>query len=601
MSILTQNLSLFHTDTANPGDTYDHEIQLVDHTKPRVEEGGTELSQAPTAQPEPETPISPTESATSPLSQKWTRGSLHAELTKRKYRKWQEERVVEAASPTKPSTVNVEEEPSASPADSQPETPQHLPSKRDTFRTTRHAVKDSIKDAIRGPRSKHVHTHAASTYDVLYENQRGMFCFGNPRFSSNSLLNFDPPAWQTATSHPSPVDITNAQLPDPSWVWAEGWKSWYVDMSGDVDEEGWRYSFAFGQRGRFSWHGTHPWFHSFVRRRRWVRLRVRKGHPLSGEKAPKTMHEAHMLTAEYFTIHNAERGPSPDRDSYTVDTKRQSVATSKRWSAVGGEDEPPIEEVEIRDISTLLKRLRKAPIDREKVTDVRTFLEQGGEELFYLAESMHEMMSLLVFQSSRQQLLTMLLKKYEDATEEQKKENRKKKKEKEKEISAGDQSMIEKNVENLRRAVEAANEECKRLEYWSDMRDVVRDGEVNDAADEPEGWDKSGADSRDAMSPCDSDDEGDNKSPVGKTTIFADDVDDGKGEGERFDGSYVDYIARKNADTPKVSHEDETPSAEEVKSPDEEHPYDPAVADEHHEPGEGSGGQGMPDSGDGVD
>lgn len=591
MSVLTQTASLLRSDTVNPEDKYDHEIQLVDHTKPREEEPPGELNQAPT-RTETENPQSP--GPTSPLSLNWTHGSLRDEFTKRKYKKWREDRVVDAPTPIKKPTTTIEEEPN--PEDEEATAPQKLPSKRDTFRSQRYAVKDAVKDVIRGPRPKHVHNKSNSVYDVLYENQRGMFLLGVPRFSSKSLLNFDPPSWQTATYHPSPVDITNAQVPDPSWVWAEGWKNWYVDMTGDVDEEGWRYSFAFGQRGRFSWHGTHPWFHSFVRRRRWVKLRVKRGHALSGGQAPKTMHEAHMLNAEYFTIHNIKGGGTPDGDSYTMDTKRQSAATSKRWSVIG-EDHPSEEELEIRDISTLLARLRKAPIDREKVAAVRTFLDQGGEELYYLGENMRDIMSLFVFQSSRRQLLALLLKRFEDATEQQQRDSRKKRKEKETDTGQGSD---EKRLENLRGAIEAADEECKHLEYWSDVRDVVKDGELvgamQDWGQEWQGVEKSGPGSEDVTSPYDSGLDEENKSPVGKTTVFADDIDDGRPL-EELDGA--NDVSR--AGKPEETHEDESPLAEEVNSPEEEHPYDPDVADEHQEPGEASEDQGMRDSGDGVD
>ena len=110
--------------------------------------------------------------------------------------------------------------------------------------------------------------------NVLYENQRGSFFCGIPLYSSNSLLNFDPAGWQTSPFQDSPMNITNSQLPDPSWEWV--WRTWYVDMSYDVDEEGWQYSLSF--RTGIAWHGNHPWFHSFVRWRRWLRKRV-KGPP----------------------------------------------------------------------------------------------------------------------------------------------------------------------------------------------------------------------------------------------------------------------------------------------------------------------------------
>jgi len=235
--------------------------------------------------------------------------------------------------------------------------------------------------------------------DILFENQRGAFFFGIPLFSSNSLLNFDPTAWETpvithaapdkpkdaldaqkqkkwrrkmdpeklqATLHPSAVNITNAQLPSPLWEWS--WPRWYVDMSGDVDEEGWSYSFAFWKPSA-SWHGTHPWFHSFVRRRRWLRKRVRKHHRLAteGKTGPK---DAHRLNAEYFTIHSS-RDRSPDSSIGTSTMNREGFG-------VTSEDEDESEDLEdIKDLATLLMRLKKAKVDRQKIVAVRGFVEHG--------------------------------------------------------------------------------------------------------------------------------------------------------------------------------------------------------------------------------
>ncbi|CAG8586500.1 3918_t:CDS:2, partial [Dentiscutata heterogama] len=51
-------------------------------------------------------------------------------------------------------------------------------------------------------------------------------------------------------------------------------KEWLIDMSGDVDEEGWEYAPDFHCS---CWHGCYKPLRSFVRRRRWIRLRRRKG------------------------------------------------------------------------------------------------------------------------------------------------------------------------------------------------------------------------------------------------------------------------------------------------------------------------------------
>jgi hypothetical protein len=196
--------------------------------------------------------------------------------------------------------------------------------------------------------------------DVLYENQRGWFVFGIPLFSSKALWNFriDPAPWVDSKFRPSAVNITNAQVPDPSWVW--DWKSWYVDMSLDVDEEGWQYSLLF--KGS-PWHGNHPWFHSFVRRRRWLRKRVKQKLP------PKTKASVReRMFGETFSI-----GTTLAR-STTMGT------ASGQDSSVGSLNE------EVKNIATLMSKLKKAAIDREKIIFIHKFIDDGVEELYYLAE-----------------------------------------------------------------------------------------------------------------------------------------------------------------------------------------------------------------------
>ncbi|CAG8458571.1 hypothetical protein RhiirA5_405733 [Rhizophagus irregularis] len=109
-------------------------------------------------------------------------------------------------------------------------------------------------------------------YDILYENQRGLFVFGLPKFSSKALNQIDPHTWTDKNQKYSPMDIHNYQLPDPTWEWVH--KEWMIDMSGDIDEEGWEYALNFHNS---SWHGCYQPFRSFVRRRRWIRLRCKKG------------------------------------------------------------------------------------------------------------------------------------------------------------------------------------------------------------------------------------------------------------------------------------------------------------------------------------
>jgi hypothetical protein len=201
-----------------------------------------------------------------------------------------------------------------------------------------------------------------SHIDILYENQRGWFVFGIPLFSSKALWNLkvDPAPWVDANFKPSAVNITNAQVPDPSWVW--DWKSWYVDMSLDVDEEGWQYSLLF--KGS-PWHGNHPWFHSFVRRRRWLRKRVKQKIPL---KTKDTVRE--RLFGDRFSVGGTTL--------FRTDTPgTMSVLDSSGQASV---DE------EVRDTATLMRKLKAAAIDREKIVIINRFIVDGGEELHYLAE-----------------------------------------------------------------------------------------------------------------------------------------------------------------------------------------------------------------------
>jgi hypothetical protein len=130
--------------------------------------------------------------------------------------------------------------------------------------------------------------------------------FGKPYFSGNSLIQsfkFDPPPYQRTNTflalRPGLIDPSDPQNkkwpPDPeklyyspysphdgilamdslhghSWTWKQD--RWYVDMRGDVDDEGWEYAFYWNGRYRWcggNWHGKSVLIHGWVRRRRWVR------------------------------------------------------------------------------------------------------------------------------------------------------------------------------------------------------------------------------------------------------------------------------------------------------------------------------------------
>jgi hypothetical protein len=47
----------------------------------------------------------------------------------------------------------------------------------------------------------------------------------------------------------------------------------------------------------------------------------------------------------------------------------------------------------------------------------------------------------------------------------------------------------ERRINNLLKAVETADAECKKLEYWSDIRKLAEAGEAAKATDPAAGWD----------------------------------------------------------------------------------------------------------------
>ncbi|KAL2045544.1 hypothetical protein N7G274_001972 [Stereocaulon virgatum] len=427
-------MSLFGVERTQTfaGNNYDHAINLVDTTKPR--EISLERRSQDSSEPDP------CRSDSGPrLSKQWTKtGTLRQQLAQRKYAKYQEDATETSRSEEGGGRQNNE-------------------------RTSR--LRDKIPFKARKKAAKS--TEKADTFiDVLYENQRGSFFCGIPLYSSNSLLNFDPAAWQTANFQDSAVNITNFQLPDPSWAW--DWKTWYVDMSHDVDEEGWEYSFSFNNF--YSWHGNHPWFTSFTRRRRWLRRRVRiRPHLVDGKK--RSMSQAHMLTEDYFTIHAANKRPS--RESSGDRTTTHGSSYMNGWKG-GSEDEE--ETGEINNVAALMAALKKARVDREKIAAVTAFLYQGGDELYYLADSMPTIMDDFIHQTSRCQLQTCLLQALDKATSDRGQAEAKGK------GKVGSDPEIDartRMIDNLIKAIHSAGVHVNDMDYWNDLRARVTSSETD--------------------------------------------------------------------------------------------------------------------------
>ena len=89
-------------------------------------------------------------------------------------------------------------------------------------------------------------------------------------------------------------------------------------------------------------------------------------------------------------------------------------------------------------------------------------------------------MSMLIFQNSRRQLLASLMRTFDAA-----KGHREEHKEKGEPENEAEQAMIN----NLLKAIEAADSECKKLEYWSDIRRLAVEGVAGQATDASYGWD----------------------------------------------------------------------------------------------------------------
>ncbi|KAL4741600.1 hypothetical protein BDV11DRAFT_182537 [Aspergillus similis] len=391
-------------------------IQLIDNTAP---------AERPTSD---DASFSKIATATSSVSRLWSRPSIRAERAKRRYAKWQPEQLGVVATGSNDIAESGSEQPSSSDeggllrartlpntltnTSAIPEDESHVnDGNNDNHNPQRIATEQQYDFGTgneAGTGAERSTTHQSKNHpkvcglkpgselDILYENQRGWFFFGVPLYSSQSLLNTDPAPWVNAIGKRSFVDITNAQVPDPSWEWA--WKTWYVDMSGDVDEQGWQYAFSFLRSS--SWHGTHPFWHSFVRRRRWVRLRVKKASMERNRRSRTGLEMAHTLNEDYFTIHSAlkqKRGSS---------SERASRVTSANLRKLAMDTQEHVEE--IRDIPTLMYAVKVAIVDREKLNAVRKFVKEGGEELYYLEGKIPEIMTRFVYRTSRWQLLTYL-------------------------------------------------------------------------------------------------------------------------------------------------------------------------------------------------
>lgn len=346
---------------------------------------------------------------------------------------------------------------------------------------TRENTKKKKRQSARQSRLKETET----AIDILYENERGGFLCGIPLFSGAALGNLDPPPWTNANHKPSPTDIKTATPPDPSWQWA--WPEWRVnhDSEIDADKDGWEYSFMFSKK--FSWHGPR-WWNSFVRRRAWIRRRVKKTAGYENRGDP------HLLNPEYFSVEAASK---PQHPALSGPSSVADGASRTSQCFMHEEDAVVTAATEIETLEVLMPMLRRLRIDREKLDAVENYLEHATDELLTLQDHMHEIMSVFVFQASRRLLLTRLMNIHDDAAEKLKQQQRPGDKQK---APVGTEDNLQRKVDNLAAAVKHADEEVRRLEYWSDVKSMAENGEASHAvahnSEWQQGWegvDQSGA------------------------------------------------------------------------------------------------------------
>ncbi|TQN69315.1 Meiotically up-regulated protein 65, partial [Colletotrichum shisoi] len=304
-------------------------------------------------------------------------------------------------------------------------------------------------------RTRPITAERETAVDVLWENERGCIACGVALFSGKALGNLDPPPWQNQFHKTSPTTTKTAQVPDPSWEWA--WPEWRVHRPEGVamDQFGWQYSFMFSKK--FSWHGP-KWWNSFVRKRCWVRKRIKK-------KPEDISDDPHMLNSDYFTVMPANHS----RSSSVAGSRRGSISKTSVQTSMAEEEKPDIE-----DVRTLMTVLRASRIDREKIEAVENYLSHARDNLEHLQDEMHDIMGIFVFQASRRLLLSRLTQIYDDAvaTDEQQ----------------GGMHKAKERKEHLAAAIKHADEEVKRLSYWSDVKGLSENGEAKHAVAEVEGW-----------------------------------------------------------------------------------------------------------------
>lgn len=176
-----------------------------------------------------------------------------------------------------------------------------------------------------------------------------------------------------------------------------------------------------------------------------------------------------MLNADYFVVKSASE--RSHREHSSIASSRVVSGTSVSQLSGGTEEKMP----DIEDTETMMRSLRTARIDREKLEIMENYLEHAID-LSQLQDEMHEIMSIFVFQASRRILLTRLMQIYDEST---------------KQLQKQETPELKSRNDALKDAIKHADEEVRRLAYWSDVKQMAESGEAKNAADTGKGWNKS--------------------------------------------------------------------------------------------------------------
>jgi hypothetical protein len=223
---------------------------------------------------------------------------------------------------------------------------------------------------------------------------------------------------------------------------------------------------------KFSWHGP-KWYNSFVRRRAWIRRRIKIGF---GYQAI----DEHAMNPSYFTVTSKQQersafGTVAELGRNSADRQSWRSQRDARRSRDGSREDVDNTSTanEIKTGGDLMAVLRRLRVDREKLEAVENYIENCTDDLLPLQHCIHEILSAFIFQASRRTLLAELTQLLDDIASQ----------------APNGKSATTSKAKNLAEAIKHADEEVRRLEYWSDIKGMAENGEAIRAVDDQKGWD----------------------------------------------------------------------------------------------------------------